>query len=91
MSTPNHLGIVKGFVSSPSYRMGRRGAQSSLFFVSGASLIGSMAVSFVLDVSHPELALMGRVTLTIIGRMAISAAFTILYFYSSELFPTEVR
>ena len=71
--------------------MGRRDALARLFFISGACFVCSVAFSFAVDASHPELAMICRVMLTIIARMAVAAACTIVYFYSAELFPTEVR
>ncbi|XP_068227218.1 organic cation transporter protein-like isoform X2 [Palaemon carinicauda] len=83
--------VLGGLAEVPAYSItapivaafGRRVPSILLYFLSGATILG---VSFI----SPDLSWL-VMTLAMVGKMCISAAFQVLYLYCSELFPTEVR
>nr|XP_027207376.1 organic cation transporter protein-like [Penaeus vannamei] len=64
-------------------KMGRR-ASSTLFFVITAGSL--LVLGFIPDALEWLV-----ITMAMLGRLAISVAFQVVYLYASELFPTEVR
>nr|XP_027214868.1 solute carrier family 22 member 15-like [Penaeus vannamei] len=90
--------VLTGVVELPAYtlviplvaRYGRRAPVVAFFFMGAVALL---ALPFVPTVS--EVVWGGgsgeSMTLALMGKMSIASAFQILDFYSSELFPTEVR
>ncbi|XP_064084807.1 organic cation transporter protein-like isoform X3 [Macrobrachium nipponense] len=83
--------VLGGLAEVPAYTVtapivaafGRRVPSILLYLLSGASIF---AVSFI----SPSLSWL-VMTLAMVGKMCISAAFQLLYLYCTELFPTEVR
>nr|XP_053633558.1 organic cation transporter protein-like [Cherax quadricarinatus] len=83
--------VVGGLVEMPGYtlvapivgRLGRKWPNIVCFFTSGTVI---MALAFI-----PPGIYWLVMTLAMVGKMCISAAFQILYLYCMELFPTEVR
>ncbi|XP_037786209.1 organic cation transporter protein-like [Penaeus monodon] len=81
---------LTGVVELPAYtlviplvaRYGRRAPVVAFFFMGAVALL---ALPFVPTGSGESM------TLALMGKMSIASAFQILDFYSSELFPTEVR
>ncbi|KAG0718398.1 Solute carrier family 22 member 8 [Chionoecetes opilio] len=82
---------LSGVVEVPAYtltapivaKFGRKGPSIAYYFVSGVVIL---AVAFI-PAGHRWVVMV----LALTGRMCISAAFQVLYLYSVELFPTEVR
>nr|XP_027214875.1 solute carrier family 22 member 15-like [Penaeus vannamei] len=82
--------VLTGVVELPAYtlviplvaRYGRRAPVVAFFFMGAVALL---ALPFVPTGSGESM------TLALMGKMSIASAFQILDFYSSELFPTEVR
>ncbi|XP_042225962.1 organic cation transporter protein-like [Homarus americanus] len=82
---------LSGLMEVPSYmviiplvaRFGRRFPAVCSFLLSGAALI----VQAVIPAGYNWLG----ITLAMLGKVTITAAFQTVIFYSSELFPTEVR
>ncbi|XP_045598525.1 organic cation transporter protein isoform X2 [Procambarus clarkii] len=83
--------VVGGLVEVPGYtvmapivaRLGRKWPNIVCYFVSGTVI---MALAFI-----PPGTMWLVMTLAMVGKMCISAAYQILYLYTMELFPTEVR
>ncbi|XP_064102946.1 organic cation transporter protein-like [Macrobrachium nipponense] len=82
---------LSGLMEIPAYsltipivsRFGRRIPGVGSFLLSGLMLLSLIPT--------PKDYVITTMTLAMIGRVAISSAFQIVVFYSSELFPTEVR
>nr|XP_027214872.1 organic cation transporter protein-like [Penaeus vannamei] len=82
--------VLTGVVELPAYtlviplvaRYGRRAPVVAFFFMGAVALL---ALPFVPTGTGESMAL------ALMGKMSIASAFQILDFYSSELFPTEVR
>ncbi|XP_037793895.1 organic cation transporter protein-like [Penaeus monodon] len=84
MAVSGVMEVPGGTLSIPlAEKMGRR-ASSTLFFVATA---GSLLVLGFIPTALEWLV----VTLAMLGRLAITVAFQIVYLYASEIFPTEVR
>ena len=78
------LEVVAYLLSVPMIeRLGRRPTTAALFLLGAAALPAIAAV--------PESAQWARMSLLHAARLAASTAFSILYLYSAELFPTGVR
>ena len=75
----------------PTCRYGRRFAMSRLLVLSGACLVCSFVVSDVLRSTSPILSFSSRIGFAVLGKVLVSAVFAVAYFFTSELFPTEVR
>ncbi|XP_037875285.1 organic cation transporter protein isoform X1 [Bombyx mori] len=83
--------ILTSLVEIPGYclsvltmdRFGRKASIMTAFIVCGLSLVG---LPFV-----PENIIWLQTTLNMIGKLCISMAFSSIYIYTSELFPTEAR
>ncbi|XP_066939241.1 organic cation transporter protein-like isoform X2 [Macrobrachium rosenbergii] len=82
---------LSGLMEIPAYsltipivsRFGRRVPGVGSFLLSGLMLLSLIPT--------PKDYVITTMTLAMVGRVAISSAFQIVVFYSSELFPTEVR
>ena len=51
----------------------------------------SFVVSDVLRSTSPILSFTSRIGFAVLGKVLVSAVFAVAYFFTSELFPTEVR
>merc|ERR550534_2258250 len=67
-------------------KLGRRRLMSGCLFLAGIGLMGSVIVNEYAD-GNEDLLLFGKV-LAFIGKFGISGSFTVVYNYTSELYPT---
>ena len=72
-------------------RYGRKPTFTTLFFVTGVCLMGSNLLPPMLDHSLPTVSLYVKIGLVLIAKLSLSGIFNVAYFYSAEIFPTEVR
>jgi len=85
--------VLLGAVELPAYvfchigldRIGRRYSTAGTMLLGGVSLLLTIAVPS--NIGYQWLS----ISLTILGKFSISAAFAIMYIYTTELFPTVVR
>ncbi|PRD30183.1 UNVERIFIED_CONTAM: Orct [Trichonephila clavipes] len=83
--------FIAGLVEFPAYiliywsnkRWGRRPTLVSLMLVAGASCVAIMCVPANLEWLST--------TFAMVGKFCISGSFGLLYFYTTEVFPTDVR
>ncbi|CAG9787560.1 unnamed protein product [Diatraea saccharalis] len=83
--------ILTSLVEIPGYclsvlcldRFGRKGSIMTAFFICGTSLV---ALPFI-----PSHLVWLQTSLTMLGKLCISMAFSSIYIYTSELFPTTAR
>ncbi|XP_069129239.1 organic cation transporter protein-like isoform X2 [Argopecten irradians] len=86
---------LSGLVELPAYtiplllmdRIGRKRLFFVCMIVCGVACISTLLTTIYLDQEYQSL----NVTLALLGKLGISAAFSIILVYSAELFPTVVR
>ncbi|XP_050521701.1 organic cation transporter protein isoform X3 [Daktulosphaira vitifoliae] len=80
-------GIVEGFAYIATipllFYVGRKVATSSLYFLSGVLLVVLLAV--------PKGNIVTIIIIALLGRFCVSAVFSIIILYISEIFPTSIR
>ncbi|XP_069745341.1 solute carrier family 22 member 15-like isoform X3 [Narcine bancroftii] len=89
---------LSGLAELPSYPIclfllnrtwsGRRRTQAGFLFVGGVACLVMILLPENKDIGHFSFM---RQSSSILGKLSISAAFNVVYIYSSELFPTSVR
>lgn len=71
-------------------RVGRRWSLCGTMLLSGLACLGTLLVE-PKSVEDTNASSMGKLVLYLVGKFAITASFSILYVYTTEIFPTNMR